>query len=29
MEKDEQIFLVPPNFKGLPPRQLPLMPDVT
>ena len=27
LEKDEQIFLVPPNSKSLPPRQLPLMPD--
>lgn len=29
MDKDEQIFLVPPNIRILPPRQLPLMPDVT
>jgi hypothetical protein len=27
MDKDEQIFLVPPNFRHLPPHQLPLMPD--
>ena len=29
MDKDEQIFLVPPNIRIRPPRQLPLMPDVT
>ena len=27
LEKDEQIFLVPPNSKTAPHRQLPLMPD--
>jgi hypothetical protein len=29
LERDDQIFLVPPAPRSLPHRQLPLMPDAT